>query len=70
LVEDGDTIEIDLQRRVCNLLVDDAQLAQRRDAWRKPAPVNDTGWLRVYRATVGTMPQGAILTAGKPAAER
>lgn len=70
LVEDGDTIEIDLERRVCNLRVDDAELARRRAAWQRPAPVNDTGWLKIYRATVGTMPQGAVLGANRPSAER
>jgi dihydroxy-acid dehydratase len=70
LVQDGDAIEIDLDRRVCNLLVDEAELERRRQEWRKPEPVNDTGWLKIYRATVGTMPQGAILCADKPRGER
>lgn len=69
LVEDGDIIEIDLDRRVCDLDVDEAELERRRMAWRRPAPVNDTGWLKIYRASVGSMPQGAILSAGKPATE-
>ncbi|NIF77732.1 dihydroxy-acid dehydratase [Paraburkholderia sp. Cy-641] len=70
LVEDGDTVEIDLERRVCNLQVDEAEVARRRAAWQRPAPVNDTGWLKIYRATVGTMPQGAVLGADRPARER
>ncbi|MGF6817543.1 dihydroxy-acid dehydratase [Paraburkholderia atlantica] len=69
-VEDGDTIEIDLERRVCDLRVDEAELARRRAAWQRPAPVNDTGWLKIYRATVGTMPQGAVLGADRPARGR
>jgi dihydroxy-acid dehydratase len=66
LVEDGDLINIDLDRRVCNLQVDEDELRRRRSAWQRPAPVNDTGWLKIYRASVGSMKQGAVLTSEKP----
>jgi dihydroxy-acid dehydratase len=69
LVEDGDLINIDLDRRVCDLQVDEAELQRRRAAWRRPAPVNDTGWLKIYRANVSSMPQGAVLTASKTTKE-
>ena len=60
-------IEVDLDRRTCDLLVDDAELQRRRAAWQRPAPVNDTGWLKIYRANVSSMPQGAVLTGGRAA---
>lgn len=65
LVEEGDTITIDLDTRDLHLHVDDATLAARRQAWQAPAPLHDAGWLRLYRANVGPLPQGAVL-AGKP----
>jgi len=64
LVEEGDSITIDLDTRDLHLHVDEATLAARREAWRKPAPLHDAGWLRLYRANVGPLPQGAVL-AGK-----
>ncbi len=64
LVQDGDSITIDLDGRDLHLAVDDATLAARRAAWQPPKPMHDTGWLRLYRANVGPLPQGAVL-AGK-----
>ncbi len=66
LVADGDLINIDLDRRVCDLQVDEEEIQRRRTAWQRPAPINDSGWLRIYRANVGSMMQGAVLTAKKP----
>lgn len=64
LVQEGDSITIDLDTRDLHLDVSDEALAARRAAWRAPAPLHDTGWLRLYRANVGPLPQGAVL-AGK-----
>jgi dihydroxyacid dehydratase/phosphogluconate dehydratase len=38
LVQDGDTIEVDVEARRLHLDVDDAELARRRAAWQAPAP--------------------------------
>jgi dihydroxy-acid dehydratase len=38
LVEDGDLIELDVPARKLNLMVGDAELAQRKAAWTAPAP--------------------------------
>jgi dihydroxy-acid dehydratase len=46
LVEDGDTIELDVPARTLTLKVGDEELARRRAAWRKPAP----RYLRGYGA--------------------
>ncbi|MQR00216.1 dihydroxy-acid dehydratase [Glaciimonas soli] len=67
LVEDGDLITIDLDRHVCDLDVEPAELERRRAQWVRPAPVNDTGWLKIYRRNVSSMPSGAVL-AGDPCA--
>ncbi len=48
LVRDGDEIELDVPRRRLTLLVDDAELAQRRTAWRPRAPQFDRGYGRLF----------------------
>jgi dihydroxy-acid dehydratase len=62
LVQDGDTITIDLDARVVNLEVDAATLEQRRAAWQPPPKHFDRGWLQIYRRNVGPLAQGAVLT--------
>jgi dihydroxy-acid dehydratase len=43
LVRDGDVIELDVEARRLDLLVDDAELARRRAAWTPPEPVVPSG---------------------------
>ncbi|HSV80762.1 MAG TPA: dihydroxy-acid dehydratase, partial [Ramlibacter sp.] len=61
LVEDGDTITIDLDARRVDLEVDEARLQERRAAWRAPAPAHDVGWLQQYRRNVRPLSEGAVL---------
>lgn len=61
LVEDGDSITIDLDQRLCNLNISDEEFARRRGRWQQPIPVYDTGWLNIYRRSVGPLAQGAVL---------
>ena len=61
LVHDGDVITIDLDRRLCDLEVDAAEVARRRAAWTPPAPMFDRGWLQIYRRNVGPLREGAVL---------
>jgi dihydroxy-acid dehydratase len=61
LVQDGDTITIDLDTRRVDLEVSDAELATRRERWQPPAPMFDRGWLQIYRRNVGPLSQGAVL---------
>ena len=63
LIEDGDTIELDIPNRVLNLQVDDAVLAERRGRWSKPEPKIKTGWLARYAAVVTSANTGAICKA-------
>lgn len=61
LVQDGDTVSIDLDSRRCDLEVDDAEMARRRAAWT-PLPLQfDSGWLQLYRRNVGPVTRGAVL---------
>jgi dihydroxy-acid dehydratase len=48
LVEDGDTIRLDVAARRLDLVVDEAELARRRDAWTPPARKDDRGYRRLY----------------------
>jgi dihydroxy-acid dehydratase len=63
LVEDGDTITVDLDSLRCDLHVDDAEMAARRARWQPAAPLFDSGWLRLYRSNVAPVTQGAVLAA-------
>ena len=61
LVQTGDTIIIDIPKRTLTLKVDEATLAQRRAAWKKPAPKINTGWLGRYCRLVTSASKGAVL---------
>jgi len=67
LVEDGDTISIDLDSREVNLEVGEAELARRLALWQAPAPLFHRGWLQIYRDNVGPLPEGAVLVKHAPA---
>jgi len=62
LVENGDPILIDLEKRVCNLEVPERELQARRARWKAPEPIYDSGWLRIYRRNVGSLANGGVLT--------
>ena len=62
LVEEGDTIDIDINKRTINLLVDEATLAERRKNWVCPEPSVKTGYLSRYAKRVTSADRGAILT--------
>jgi len=48
LVRDGDLIELSVERRELNLLVDEAELARRRAALPPAAPPPERGYLQLY----------------------
>jgi dihydroxy-acid dehydratase len=60
LVEDGDRIRLDIPNRKLELLVDDAELAKRKSAWRAPEPKIKTGWLARYAKVVTSANTGAV----------
>lgn len=61
LVEDGDTIEIDLAARTIHLAVDDATLEARRKAYQPPEKQKLTGYLARYAHLVTSANTGAVL---------
>ena len=62
LVRDGDPSTIDVNRRTLTLDVPEAELAQRRADWRRPAPRITTGYLARYAKAVQSASSGAIVT--------
>jgi dihydroxy-acid dehydratase len=60
LVQDGDTIRLDLAARTLDVLVDDAELERRRAEWKPLPPRYSTGVLGKYAKLVGSAAQGAV----------
>ncbi len=60
LVRDGDPITLDMESRTLDLLVDDDELARRRDGWQPPEPKHRTGVLGKYAKLVGSAAEGAV----------
>jgi dihydroxy-acid dehydratase len=61
LVEEGDTIAIDIPGRSLTLEVDETELARRRSAWSPPEPRVKHGYLARYARSVTSASTGAIL---------
>ncbi|MFZ2905441.1 MAG: dihydroxy-acid dehydratase [Cyclobacteriaceae bacterium] len=59
-VEDGDPIEIDIQKHQLNLKVDEQALAQRRKRWVQPALAVKSGVLKKYANQVKTAADGCV----------
>jgi dihydroxy-acid dehydratase len=66
LVQDGDIIEIDVDKRLLQLKVTNAELAERRKRLVHPQNKVARGYLEVYRALVGPADQGAVLKRNIP----
>ncbi len=60
LVEDGDRIRVDLPARRLDLLVDEAELADRRSGWIPAEPRYRAGALAKYAQLVGSAEGGAV----------
>jgi len=64
LVRCGDRIRLDIPARKLDLLVPEAELAERRAKWRLPDKVKPTGSLGKYAAMATSASTGAILKWG------
>jgi len=62
ILREGDRLRIDFPNRRIDILVDDAELAIRRQAW-KPIEQPLTGWLARYRKLVANASKGGVLSA-------
>ncbi|WP_159913913.1 IlvD/Edd family dehydratase [Pantoea sp. 18069] len=61
LVRSGDLIRLDVPARQLQLLVDDAELAERRAAWQAPEPHASRGYVKLYIDHVTQAHEGADL---------
>lgn len=72
LVKSGDWIELDVAARKLDLMVDDEELARRRNAWQPQAPKYERGFGALYSAHVLQADQGCdfdFLLAGRETPE-
>jgi dihydroxy-acid dehydratase len=65
LVRDGDPILIDCEQRRIDLLVDDAELARRKAAWKPRQAERLAGVMEKYARLVGPANLGAVTHGGK-----
>ena len=60
LVEDGDEITIDAEKREINVSITDAEFTRRAGIWRAPEPYTDRGTLAKYARLVSSASEGAV----------
>jgi dihydroxy-acid dehydratase len=65
LVEEGDTVSIDVDAKELNLEVPEAVVAERRARWSPPPPRYTSGALAKYAALVSPAPEGAITSGAR-----
>ena len=61
LIATGDRIRLDVEARTLDVLLDDAELAQRRSAWTPPARKDERGYRRLYQDHVLQANEGCDL---------
>jgi dihydroxy-acid dehydratase len=61
LLRTGDRVRVDLGRRTANIMISDAELADRRAAWKAPDLQSQTPWQELQRRHVGQLSSGACL---------
>ena len=66
LVENGDRITIDVDKRILDIEVSHADLAARRARLGEPRLPKATGYLSIYQRTVQPMSTGAVLVRNEP----
>lgn len=60
LLQEGDSITIDAAAKALHVNVSEAELAKRREAWKKPEPREKRGVLAKYAKTVRSASEGAV----------
>jgi dihydroxyacid dehydratase/phosphogluconate dehydratase len=72
LVKEGDLIELDVENRVLNLQVDDAELERRRTAWTPPPKRFERGYGKIFMQHIQQADKGCdfdFLEGDAPTAE-
>jgi dihydroxy-acid dehydratase len=65
IVEEGDEIVVDVDRRALDLSVPADEIARRRQRWSPPAPRYAGGVMAKYAALVGSASEGAVTTGAR-----
>ena len=60
LIEDGDEITIDAEKREINVSITDAEFTRRAGLWSAPEPYTDRGTLAKYARLVSSASEGAV----------
>jgi len=60
LIEDGDILRIDAQRKEISIVITDDVMAERRAKWRRPVSPVTRGALAKYRGAVSSASEGAV----------
>lgn len=63
LVQEGDTIEIDVNKRTINLVVSDEEINIRKQNWDCPRPKIEKGYLSRYSRLVSSASTGAVFAS-------
>jgi L-arabonate dehydrase len=61
LIQTGDVVRLDVRARTLEMLVDEAELSRRREAWTPPARTDERGYRRLYEDHVLQADQGCDL---------
>ncbi|HMN51677.1 MAG TPA: dihydroxy-acid dehydratase, partial [Xanthobacteraceae bacterium] len=70
LLKDGDIIELDAEEGVLNVKLSDAELAERKKAWKPRENTAKSGYLWKYAQQVGNALNGAITHPGGKAEDK
>ncbi len=65
IVNNGDKIEIDVEKRSINLLVSDEEIKNRLKEWKRPEPKFKRGYLGLYCKIAASGSEGAIMQYDK-----
>ena len=60
LIKNGDVITIDSVKRKISLEIDNKELGERKNKWKKPRPKEKSGVLAKYAKLVVTASEGAV----------
>lgn len=61
LIEEGDTIDLDVANRLLNIRISDEELEKRRANWKAPEPKVKRGYLSRYAKAVKSASYGAVV---------
>ncbi len=65
IVQDGDRIVIDVEKKQLDMLVSDEEIARRLAEWKRPEPKFKKGWLGLYCKIAASGSEGAVLKYDK-----